>query len=92
MATTTPSSGVYYTLTATGKGTVTGTGKGTVSTGTGWVTEGSTTSNASSSASKTSNEATTYGYIMKSVYGSAISGSLPSSLTRTAGTYVDVEI
>ena len=92
MTTTTPSSGVYYTLTAKGKGTVTGTGKGTVSTGTGWVTSGSTTSNDSASASQTSNEATTYGYIIKSVYGDAISGSQPSSLTRTSGTYVDVEI
>ena len=92
MATTAPTSGVYYTLTATGKGTVTGTGKGTVSTGTGWVTSGSTTSSDSASASKDSNTATTYGYIIKSVHGSAISGSLPSSLTRTDGTYQDIEI
>lgn len=92
LKTTTPTSGVYYTLTATGKGTVTGTGQGTVSTGTGWITSGSTTSNASASASKDSNTATTYGYIMKSVHGNAVTGSTPDSLTRTSGTYLDIEI
>ncbi len=51
MTTTTPSSGVYYTLTATGSGTVSGTGKGTVSTGDGYITSGSTESNESASSS-----------------------------------------
>lgn len=78
LATTTPSSGVYYTLTANGSGTVSGTGSGTVSTGTGWVTSGSTTSNESSSSSQTSETATTHGYIMKSVHGTAVSGSTPT--------------
>ena len=88
-----PSAGAYYTLTITGKGTVSGTGKGTVSTGTGWVTSGSTTSNASASSSKDSNTATIYRYIMKSVPGSAVSNALPSSISgRTAGTYEDIEI
>ena len=92
MATSTPSSGVYYTLTAKGKGTVSGAGSGQVSTGTGWVTSGTTSSNTSASSSETSNEATTYGYILKSVHGNAVSGSLPTSLTRTEGTYQDIEI
>lgn len=92
MATTAPSSGVYYTLTAKGKGTVSGTGKGTVSTGTGWITSGSTTSNDSTSTSQTSHEATTYGYIIKSVHGSVEPG-VPTGLTgRTTGTYQDIEI
>lgn len=92
-ATSAPSSGVYYTLTITGKGTVTGTGKGTVSTGTGWITSGSTTSNDSATASKDSNTATIYRYINKSVHGTAVTNSLPSSISgRTSGTYLDIEI
>lgn len=82
MASSTPASGVYYTLTATGKGTVTGVGKGTVSTGDGYITSGSTTSNNSASSSQDSNTATTHGYILKSVHGSAVSNTLPSSLSR----------
>lgn len=92
-ATSAPSSGVYYTLTITGKGTVIGTGKGTVSTGTGWITSGSTTSNDSATASKDSNTATIYRYINKSVHGTAVTNSLPSSISgRTSGTYLDIEI
>ena len=78
LKTTAPTSGVYYTLTATGKGTVTGYGSGSVSTGTGWVTSGSTSSNNSSTATKDSNTATTYGYIMKSVNDSVVTGSIPT--------------
>ena len=92
-ATSAPSSGVYYTLTITGKGTVTGIGKGTVSTGTGWVTSGSTTSNDSASSSQDSKTATIYRYINKSVHGTAVTNSLPSSISgRTSGTYLDIEI
>lgn len=92
-ATSAPSSGVYYTLTITGKGTVTGTGKGTVSTGTGWITSGSTTSNDSASSSQDSKTATIYRYINKSVHGTAVTNSLPSSISgRTSGTYLDIEI
>ena len=90
-ATSTPASGVYYTLTITGKGNVSGSGSGKVSTGTGWVTNGTTTSNTATS-NKDSNTATIYRYIIKSVPGSTVSGSLPSSLSRTAGTYEDIEI
>ena len=46
-------------LVATGSGTVSGTGYGKVSTGTGWVTSGTTSSNTSSKSSKSSNTATT---------------------------------
>lgn len=91
-ATSAPSAGTYYTLTITGKGTVSGTGKGTVSTGTGWITAGSTTSNASASSSQDSNTATIYRYIMKSVPGSAVSGSIPSSTTPTSTTeYYEIQ-
>jgi hypothetical protein len=89
----TPSSGVYYTLSLTGSGTVSGIGCGVVNTGEGWISSGSTTSNNSSSASKTSNTTTLTRYIVKSVHGNAVSGSLPSSISgRTSGTYVDLEI
>ena len=64
---------VFYTLTATGKGAV--------STGTGWVTNGSTTSETD----------TKYGYIVKSVHMDVISGSIPSSLTGRSN-YQDIEI
>ena len=76
-----PSSGYY--ITATGSGTVSGTGKGTVSTGTGYITSGSTTSNESASASETSNTATKY----YTVAGSSVTSeqSLPSGSTA-AGT------
>ena len=86
MKTTPPSSDVYYTLTATGKGTVSGVGKGTVSVGTGWITSTSIESSEDPD-SETSYEGTAHGYISKSVHGNAISGALPSSLTRTSGTY-----
>lgn len=56
--TTKPSSGAY--ITVTGSGTVKGTGYGKVSTGTGWITSGTTSSSTSSESSKTSNTATAY--------------------------------
>ena len=88
-----PSAGVYYTITVKGKGTVTGYGSGSVSTGTGWITSGSTTSKNSAEASKESNEATLKRYILKSVAGAAVSNNLPSGISgRTAGTYEDIEI
>jgi len=86
MATTVPSSGVYYTLTAVGKGTVSGEGKGTVSVGTGWISSGSLTSNAATD-SKTSNEAITRGFIMKSVNGSSQAGAPPADNTLTSGSF-----
>lgn len=61
-ATTTPSSGVYYTLT--------GKGKGTVKVGTtGWL---------EANTSKTSNEATANRYVAKSVLGTAQEGTVPT--------------
>lgn len=69
MATTTPSSGVYYTLTATGSGAVSIANAG-------WI---------SAINSFSSNTATTYGYITKSVAGSAISGSVPTVPSTAIG-------
>lgn len=78
-----PSSGYY--ITAQGSGTVSGKGKGTVSTGTGYITSGSTTSNESASSSETSNVATKY----YTVAGSSVTSgqNLPSggSAAGTAG-------
>lgn len=91
MATTTPSSGVYYTLTAVGKGTVSGEGKGTISVGTGWISSGSLTSN-SATDSKTSNEATTRGFIMKSVNGSSQAGTPPADNTLTSGSFQKIQL
>lgn len=76
LATSTPSSGVYYTLTATGSGVISGTGRGNVSTGSGWVTSGNTWSNTATDSLSYSD--TTQGYITKSVHGSAVSGSIPT--------------
>lgn len=85
-----PSSGYY--ITAQGSGTVSGKGKGTVSTGTGYITSGSTTSNESASSSETSNTATKY----YTIAGSSVTSgqNLPSggSASGTAGygTYAKV--
>lgn len=76
LATSTPSSGVYYTLTATGSGVISGTGKGNVSTGSGWVTSGNTWSDTATDSLSYSD--TTQGYIIKSIHGSAVSGSVPT--------------
>ena len=91
MATAVPSSGVYYTLTAVGKGTVSGEGKGTISVGTGWISSGSLTSN-SATDSKTSNEATTRGFIMKSVNGSSQTGAPPADNTLTSGSFQKIQL
>lgn len=93
LKTTQPSSGVYYKLTLTGSGTVSGSGSGKVSTGAGWVSSGETTSNVATD-STSSQTATAYRYITKSVTGSTITGSLPTSISpaRTSGTYEDIEI
>lgn len=83
LVTSTPSSGVYYTLTATGSGVISGTGRGNVSTGSGWVTSGNTWSNTATDSLSYSD--TTQGYIIKSIHGNAVSGSVPTVPSGAVG-------
>jgi hypothetical protein len=79
-------------LTITGKGSVSGSGSGKVSTGSGWVTEGETTSNVAT-GSKESKTQTIYRYLTKSVTGSTVSNALPTSISgRVSNTFEDIEI